>query len=271
MTADRTDCPLLEVKNLRIEFPLRRGTLTAVDDISFDIHRGEVLGLVGESGAGKSITGSALVGLLPPPGRITGGEINLEGRRIDDLPQEELRRIRGKKIGMVFQDPTTSLNPLYTVGQQLSETIRTHLRVGAHEARRRAVDLLREVGIAAAPQQYYGHYPHQFSGGMRQRIVIALALCGESDSSDRRRADDCTRCIDPSADHRSSKVSVPRIRHRNDIDHPRYGRYCGNGGSRSRDVRRENRRDRKGRGCDLVQSEASLHGWPHGIDPANRR
>jgi peptide/nickel transport system ATP-binding protein len=167
---------LLEVRNLRVEFNTRRGTLVAVDDLSFEIAPGEVLGVVGESGAGKSITGSAIIGLLEPPGRIAAGEIVLEGRRIDTLPADEMRKIRGRKIGAIFQDPLTSLNPLYTIGEQIVETIRTHLPLDASAARRRAIELLGEVGITA-PERRIDYFPHQFSGGMRQRVVIALALC----------------------------------------------------------------------------------------------
>ena len=170
--------PLLEVKNLRVEFPTRRGTLVALDDISFDIAPGEILGVVGESGAGKSLTGSAIIGLLDPPGRVASGEIRFDGRRIDNLPYEEMRKVRGRQIGAIFQDPLTSLNPLYTVGQQLVETIRTHLPVGPAEARQRAIRLLEETGIPAAEARI-DQYPHQFSGGMRQRVVIALALAAE--------------------------------------------------------------------------------------------
>src|SRR5438034_111912 len=173
-----TTTPLLEVRNLRVEFPTRRGTLLALDDISFDIAPGEVLGVVGESGAGKSLTGSAIIGLLEPPGRIAGGQIRLEGQRIDDLPYERMRTIRGRKIGAIFQDPLTSLNPLYTVGRQLVETVQTHLGVSAEEARKRAIRLLQETGIPAAEARI-DQYPHQFSGGMRQRVVIALALAAE--------------------------------------------------------------------------------------------
>ncbi|MDH5265607.1 MAG: ABC transporter ATP-binding protein [Betaproteobacteria bacterium] len=168
--------PLLEVRHLRVEFNTRRGTLVAIDDVSLDIAPGEVLGVVGESGAGKSITGTAIIGLLEPPGRIAGGEVLLEGARIDNLPADEMRRIRGRRIGAIFQDPLTSLNPLYTVGRQIIETIQTHLPMNAAEARARAIDLLKEVGIPAAERRI-DHYPHQFSGGMRQRVVIALALC----------------------------------------------------------------------------------------------
>jgi peptide/nickel transport system ATP-binding protein len=174
--ASTNNPPLLEVRNLRVEFPTRRGTLLAVDDVSFDIAPGEVLGVVGESGAGKSLTGNAIIGLLEPPGRVAGGEIRLEGRRIDNLPYEEMRKIRGHRIGAIFQDPLTSLNPLYSVGRQLIETIQTHIPLSAGRARERALDLLKEVGIPGAEQRI-DHYPHQFSGGMRQRVVIALALC----------------------------------------------------------------------------------------------
>ena len=167
--------PLLEVNNLRVEFPSRHGTLLALDDVSFSIQPGEVLGVVGESGAGKSLTGAAIIGLLDPPGRVAGGEIRFEGRRIDDLPYEEMRKLRGRHIGAIFQDPLTSLNPLYTVGHQLTETIRTHLPMSATQARERAIHLLEETGISAAAQRI-DQYPHQFSGGMRQRVVIALAL-----------------------------------------------------------------------------------------------
>ena len=167
--------PLLSVRRLRIEFPTRRGTLVAIDDVSFDIAKGEVLGMVGESGAGKSLTGAAIIGLLEPPGRIAGGEILLHGEPIHALSAERMRRIRGRRIAMIFQDPLTSLNPLLTIGRQLTETILTHLDVTPQEARQRAVALLDEVGIPA-PEQRIDHYPHQFSGGMRQRIMIAMAI-----------------------------------------------------------------------------------------------
>lgn len=169
---------LLQVKNLVVEFPGRRGTLRALDDISFDIAPGEILGVVGESGAGKSLTGASIIGLLEPPGQVASGQILLDGHRIDDLPPEQMRKIRGRRIGAIFQDPLTSLNPLYSVGRQLVETITTHLPVTRAEARRRAIQLLRDTGIPAAEERI-DHFPHQFSGGMRQRVVIALALAAE--------------------------------------------------------------------------------------------
>ena len=173
-----TTPPLLEVRNLRVEFPTRRATLVALDDVSFDIAPGEILGVVGESGAGKSLTGAAIIGLLDPPGRVASGEIRFEGQRIDKLSYEAMRKLRGRHIGAIFQDPLTSLNPLYTVGRQLIETIQTHLPLNHAQARQRAIKLLQETGIPAAEARI-DQYPHQFSGGMRQRVVIALALAGE--------------------------------------------------------------------------------------------
>ena len=170
--------PVLSVRDLRVEFPTRRGTLTAIDGVSFDIAPGEVLGVVGESGAGKSITGTAVIGLIEPPGRIAGGEVLLRGQRIDNLAPDEMRKIRGKRIGMVFQDPLTSLNPLYRIGDQLVETITTHTSLSNAQAREKALSLLTEVGIQA-PEARIDSYPHQFSGGMRQRVVLALALAAE--------------------------------------------------------------------------------------------
>jgi peptide/nickel transport system ATP-binding protein len=232
MSAAPSSAPLLEVRGLRVEFPTRRGTLVAIDEVSFDIAPGEVLGVVGESGAGKSLTGAAIIGLLEPPGRIASGEIRLAGRRIDTLAPHLMRRVRGKEIGAIFQDPLTSLNPLYTVGRQLVETIQTHLELDAAQARERAVDLLRSTGIPA-PEQRVDHYPHQFSGGMRQRVVIALALAAEPRLI---VADEPTTALD---------VSI-QARHRGDAGHARHGRDRRDGRPRRGDVCRPDRRDRAG-------------------------
>ena len=194
--------PIVSVRNLVVEFPLRRGLFTAVNDVSFDIMPGEILGVVGESGAGKSMTGAAIIGLIEPPGRIASGEIHLSGKRIDNLPPEEMARLRGKRIGMVFQDPLTSLNPLYTVGQQLVETIRRHLPMNEAQARQRAIELLGEAGIPS-PETRIDSYPHQFSGGMRQRVVIALALSAEPDLI---IADEPTSALDVSVQAQIIKV-----------------------------------------------------------------
>ncbi len=175
MSQTRNMQALLRVENLRVEFPTRRGTLVAVDDISFHIDEGEVLGVVGESGAGKSLTGAAIIGLLEPPGRVADGQIVFNGKRIDNLSYERMRRLRGDQIAMIFQDPLTSLNPLYTIGKPLTETIRTHVSIDERGALARAMELLNEVGIPAAERRV-DQFPHQFSGGMRQRVVIALAL-----------------------------------------------------------------------------------------------
>jgi len=169
---------LLDIKNIRVDFPTRRGVFTAVENVTLSVNPGEILGCVGESGAGKSTIGNTVIGLLEPPGRMSEGEIDLDGKRIDNLPYEAIRKIRGRRIGMIFQDPLTSLNPLQTIERQLVETITTHLPLNESEARQKAVDLLARVGIPE-PDIRIGQYPHQFSGGMRQRVVIALALCAD--------------------------------------------------------------------------------------------
>jgi len=170
--------PILSVRNLVVEIPTRHGILRPVDNVSYDIHAGEILGVVGESGAGKSMTGNAVIGLLTRPANIKSGEIFLSGQPIHSLQGDALRQLRGKRMGMIFQDPLTSLNPLLTVGEQLTETIMEHLDVSYAQALDRAVAALDEVGIPAARARI-NSYPHEFSGGMRQRVVIALALCAE--------------------------------------------------------------------------------------------
>lgn len=170
--------PLLDIKNLSVDIPTRHGVLHALKNIDLHIDAGEILGVVGESGAGKSLTGAAILDLLEPPGRVVGGEIRLSGERISGLSPQAMREIRGKRIGAIFQDPLTSLNPLYSVGHQLIQTILTHLPMTATQARQRSIELLEDTGIPAAAERL-DQYPHQFSGGMRQRVVIALALAAE--------------------------------------------------------------------------------------------
>lgn len=171
---------LLEVNNLRIEYPSRHGVHAAVKSLSFTIERGEIVGVVGESGAGKSTVGNAVIDLLSPPGRIVNGDVYLDGKKISGLTPNEMRKVRGDKIGFIFQDPMTSLNPLFTVEQQLTETIHTNLNVTQQQAYQRALTLMEQVGIPD-PEIRIKKYPHQFSGGMRQRVVIAIALAGEPD------------------------------------------------------------------------------------------
>ncbi|RIK39835.1 MAG: peptide ABC transporter ATP-binding protein [Chloroflexi bacterium] len=168
--------PLLEVKNLRTQFFTQDGVVRAVDDVSFDIMPGETLGIVGESGCGKSITAMSIMRLIPsPPGKIVSGTINFQGEDILTMSDEEIRSIRGNKIAMIFQDPMTSLNPVLSINRQISETLELHMGMSKSQSRQRAIELLRMVGIPNAEERV-DQYPHQFSGGMRQRVMIAMAL-----------------------------------------------------------------------------------------------
>ena len=169
---------VLGIRDLSLDFVSQGPPVHALRRVTLNVAKGEILGVVGESGSGKSLTGASIIGLLEPPGRGASGEIVLQGQPLEILDHEAMRRIRGRKIGAIFQDPLTSLNPLYSVGRQLIETIRTHLPVSEQEARERAIGLLQDTGIPAAAERI-DHFPHQFSGGMRQRVVIALALAAE--------------------------------------------------------------------------------------------
>ena len=169
----------LKIDNLSVDYRMRKETVNAVKNINFDVKKGEILGLVGESGSGKSTLGNAIINLIDEPGKISGGKVILDGVNIHEN-MEDILKYRGKKIGLIFQDPQTSLNPLLTTGEQLIETIQTHLNFDFKESKDRAINLLKEVGIKDAKNRF-DNYPHQFSGGMRQRVVISLALCCEPD------------------------------------------------------------------------------------------
>ena len=166
---------LLSVKNLSTEFPVKKGIVRAVEDVSFDVDAGEILAIVGESGSGKSVTSLSVMGLLAEPGRVAAGSMEFEGRDLATLSEKDYRELRGNDMAMIFQEPMTSLNPVYRVGKQIVEAIRTHEKVSKKEARERAIDLLRKVGIPS-PEKRIDDYPHQMSGGMRQRVMIAMAL-----------------------------------------------------------------------------------------------
>ncbi len=167
--------PLLSVRNLRTWFHTFGGVVKAVDGVSFDVAPGEILGLVGESGGGKSMVGFSIMGLIDPPGRIEAGEIVFEGEDLARLDEARMRRVRGKRVAMIFQDPMTALNPLYTIGNQLEEMLKLHTDLPSARRRERAIEMLREVGIPQ-PESRLDNYPHQFSGGMRQRVVIAISM-----------------------------------------------------------------------------------------------
>jgi peptide/nickel transport system ATP-binding protein len=171
---------LLEVKNLTTDFEMKRGTVHAVMDVSFSVRKGEVLAIVGESGSGKSVTSLSVMGLLQPPGRVVSGEINYKGRNLLSLSAGEMRQIRGNHISMIFQEPMTSLNPVFTLQNQLTEAIRTHMKLGKKAAVERAIEMLRLVGIPSAEKRIRD-YPHQMSGGMRQRVMTAMALSCDPD------------------------------------------------------------------------------------------
>ena len=172
------DEKILDIKGLKTYFYTRRGLVKAVDEVGFSLKRGEIMGLVGESGAGKSITGFSILSLIDEPGRIVSGSIMFEGRDLLETSEEEMRKIRGNRISMVFQDPQTSLDPVFTIGYQIIEALRLHHDLSPSAARDRAVMLLRQVGIPS-PEDRLSDYPHQFSGGMRQRVVISIAMASD--------------------------------------------------------------------------------------------
>ncbi|MDR1978322.1 MAG: ABC transporter ATP-binding protein [Synergistaceae bacterium] len=202
---------LLEVRNLKTFFHTFRGTVRAVDDVSFTIAKGEILGIVGESGCGKSVTGFSIMGLIEEPGKVAGGEILFDGRRLLDLSDNQMNEIRGKEISMIFQDPMTSLNPVYTIGEQIEEMLTLHSSLSPRERRKRCVELLRSVGIPN-PEGRLNDYPHHFSGGMRQRVIIAIALAAEPKLI---VADEPTTALDVTIQAQILKLMKALVRERN--------------------------------------------------------
>ena len=202
--------PLLEVTDLVTRFHTFAGTVTAVGGVGLTVGRGEIMGLVGESGGGKSVVGFSLLGLIEPPGRIEGGSIRLEGRELRGLDEAAMRRVRGREVAMIFQDPMTSLNPVHTIGRQMDEMLRLHTAMGAPARRVRCLEMLAEVGIPE-PASRLGQYPHQFSGGMRQRVVIAIALLADPKLI---IADEPTTALDVTIQAQILRLMVRRVRER---------------------------------------------------------
>ena len=260
--------PLLSVRDLSVEFATRKGPLIALDGVSFDIAPGEVLGVVGESGAGKSLTGLAIIGLLDPPGRIAGGEIRLDGERIDNLPPARMREIRGRRIGMIFQDPLTSLNPLLRIGDQLAETILAHMSLDAQTGAGAGDRLARRGRHSLAGQAHRRLSARILRRHAPARRHRARAL-RRARAGHRRRADDRARRFGAGADHRGSEEADAHARRRGDADHPRHGRDRRDGRSRRRDVRGPHRRDRRGR-RGRAQASAPLRPGADGRDPDAR-
>ena len=245
--ATRNADKLLEVRGLKTQFFTADGVIQAVDDVGFDVGYGETLGLVGKSGCGKSVTALSIARLVPnPPGRIVAGEIMFDGIDLLKLSNEAMRKLRGKEIGFIFQDPLTSLNPTLTIGYQITEAIREHMGLSPKAARDRVVELLAKVGIPR-PADRLKDYPHQFSGGMRQRVMIAIALSCDPEADPGRRADDRARRHHPGPDPGADPDAVARVRDRRPADHPRPGDRRRHVRSGQRDVRRPDRRDGHGR------------------------
>ncbi len=235
---------LLTVANLRTGFNTHGGVIRAVDGVDFTIEKGEALGVVGESGSGKSVTALSIMRLIDAPGRVEpSSSILFEGRDLATLDEDEMRKVRGNEISMIFQEPMTSLNPVFTVGDQISEAVRLHQNVGKSEADERAVEMMRLVGIPS-PEKRVGDYPHQMSGGMRQRVMIGMALSCNPEAADRRRADDCSRRHRAGADPRADERAAREARDGDPPDHARPRGRRRDGGRGRRHVRRQDRRAR---------------------------
>ena len=274
-TAATTNDILLQIEHLETHFITDAGTVRAVDDVSLAVRKGETLGIVGESGCGKSVTALSVLRLIPnPPGKIVGGKILLDGRNLLDLPENEMRKVRGASISMIFQEPMTSLNPVFTVGDQIAEGIRLHQRLSKRDAWNKAIEMLRLVRIPDAERRVK-EYPHQMSGGMRQRVMIAMALSCNPAAPDRRRAHDGAGRDDPGADPGAAQPAQGRDGHGGHADHPRPGGGGGYGRPRGGDVRGTGGRGGAGAwSCSRIRSipytQGLLNSMPR-IEKAERR
>ena len=262
---------LLQVKDLQTHFFTQDGVVKAVNGVSFSLDEGETLGIVGESGCGKSVTVLSIMRLIPnPPGKIVGGQVLFDGEDLLKVDDEEIRRVRGNKIAMIFQDPMTSLNPVLTICRQITESLELHLGMNKDAARKRSIELLELVGIPEAAKRI-DDYPHQFSGGMRQRVMIAMAL---TCNPQLLIADEPTTALDVTIQAQIIdlvKRLQQRTRHGGHLDHPRPGRGGRHVQARHRHVRRQHRRAGAG-GRALRQPAAPLHAGPAALHPpAGRR
>ena len=258
----------LKVRGLRTTFATSRGVAVAVDDVNLDVAPGEVVGLVGESGSGKSVTLRSIVRLIREPGKVSG-HVEWQGRDLLTMPEDELRKVRGAEIAMIFQEPMTALNPVLPVRLQIEENLQAHTTLDGRARRARALELMNIVGIPAAERRL-DQYPHQFSGGMRQRVMIAIALASSPQAAARRRADDGARRHHPGPDPEAAARSARPLRHERAVRHARPRRRGGDMRPHGGDVWRPHRRDRHGR-RSFRRTAPSLYARPAGLGAADRR
>ena len=254
---------VLDITDLKTYFHTEDGVVRAVDGVSFNILPGHTLGIVGESGSGKSVTSLSIMQLLTTSAKIESGRIALVGKDLVGLPEPQMRDIRGKDVSMIFQEPMTSLNPVYTVGSQVMEAIIIHQHVSKEEARERTIALFEEVGIPSA-QQRVDFYPHEMSGGQKQRVMIAMALSCNPKAADRRRAYHGVGRDDPGADTRQAPRAARPARHGHPVHHARPGRHCRDRRRSAGDVSRRDGRIRQG-ARHLFRTPASLHEGAPGL------
>ena len=262
--------PLLDIRGLKTHFATDDGMVQAVDGVDITIGRGETVGVVGESGCGKTVTALSVLKLIAmPPGKIVAGQVLYQGRDLVPLGADEMDRIRAKDIAMVFQEPMTSLNPVYTVGEQIAEVRASRTRGCRAAARTRRPSRCCAWCRSPIRSSRLHDYPHQFSGGMRQRVMIAMALSCNPEAADRRRADDGARRHHPGADPRTAGRHEVALRHGDHADHPRHGRGGRDRAARRRDVCRQGDRGSAGRAA-VRQPAPPLHAGPDPLDPAHR-